>query len=132
MIVKKDDGYFRTANLFIKREVFDAVGGFEDWIVESGGDPPFGWRAPADGRATQPARKSIGEDSLLGWEARRLGARAVFAPDALVTTRSSRALPGAPPVTAALWPPIPASPLDPDYVCLSSWAAASSAAAPPS
>jgi GT2 family glycosyltransferase len=84
VIVDRDDGFFRTANLFVRREVFDAVGGFEDWIVESGGDPPFGWQAPADGRPTVPARKSIGEDCLFGWEARRAGSRIAFEPTALV------------------------------------------------
>jgi GT2 family glycosyltransferase len=84
VIVTRDDGYFRTANMFVRRGLFEAVGGFEDWIVERGGDPPFGWRAPADGRPTEPARKSIGEDALFGWEARRAGARVAFEPGAVV------------------------------------------------
>lgn len=84
VVVDCDDGYFRTANLFVRRALFDSIGGFEDWVVESGGDPPFGWRAPADGRATIPARKSIGEDVLFGWQARRNGARVAFISDALV------------------------------------------------
>jgi glycosyltransferase involved in cell wall biosynthesis len=82
--VQHDDGYYRTANLFVRRELFDDIGGFEDWIVERGGDPPFGWLAPADGRPTEPARKSIGEDVLFGWKARRRGARIAFAPRARV------------------------------------------------
>jgi glycosyltransferase involved in cell wall biosynthesis len=84
VIVNGDDGYFRTANMFVRRDLFERIGGFEDWIVERGGDPPFGWRAPADGRPTEPARKSIGEDALFGWEARRAGARIAYAPDAVV------------------------------------------------
>jgi glycosyltransferase involved in cell wall biosynthesis len=84
VIIRRDDGYFRTANLFVRRSVFESVGGFRDWIVESGGDPPFGWLAPEDGRPTVPAKKSIGEDTLFGWEARRAGARVRYAPDVAV------------------------------------------------
>jgi glycosyltransferase involved in cell wall biosynthesis len=84
IVVDGDDGWFRTANMFVRRELFQRLGGFQDWIVESGGDPPFGWRAPADGRPAEPARKSIGEDTLFGWRARRGGARVAYAPDALV------------------------------------------------
>jgi GT2 family glycosyltransferase len=84
IVIDRDDGWFRTANMLLRRELFERHGGFEDWIVESGGDPPFGWRAPADGRPTVPARKSIGEDTLFGWRARRAGARVSYAPDALV------------------------------------------------
>jgi len=84
VIVNGDDGYFRTANMFVRRGLFERIRGFEDWIVERGGDPPFGWRAPADGRPTEPARKSIGEDALFGWHARRAGARIAYAPDAVV------------------------------------------------
>ena len=58
-------GLYETASLFVRRELFDRVGGFERWLV------------PPDG-------KELGEDVLFGWRARRLGARTAFAPDAVV------------------------------------------------
>jgi GT2 family glycosyltransferase len=63
--VTADRGLYQTASLFIRREAFDRAGGFESWL----------------GAATG---KELGEDVLLGWTARRAGARAAFAPDALV------------------------------------------------
>ena len=63
--VDADHGLYQTANLFIRREAFDRAGGFESWL----------------GAATG---KELGEDVLLGWSARRVGARAAFAPDAVV------------------------------------------------
>ncbi len=63
--VRADRGMYQTANLFIRRDAFDRIGGFESWL------------GPAAG-------KELGEDVLLGWSARRAGARAGFAPDALV------------------------------------------------
>lgn len=55
---------FETANLFVRRELFDRLGGFPDGIA----DP----------------RKRLAEDVFFGWAARRAGARIAFAPDALV------------------------------------------------
>jgi glycosyltransferase involved in cell wall biosynthesis len=83
VIVTGEDGYYETANLFVRRELFDRIGGFEDWIVE-GGSGLLGWRAPRDGRAAHPARRTIGEDVLFGWLARRRGARTGFAARAMV------------------------------------------------
>jgi glycosyltransferase involved in cell wall biosynthesis len=54
---------FETANLGVRRDVAEAVGGFEAFV------------APPD---------HFGEDALFGWRAKRSGARFAFAPDALV------------------------------------------------
>jgi glycosyltransferase involved in cell wall biosynthesis len=83
VVVTDELGLYETANLFVRRELFDEIGGFEDWVVE-GGEGMFGWRAPRDGGDARPARRTIGEDVLFGWEARRRGARTGFSPDALV------------------------------------------------
>jgi glycosyltransferase involved in cell wall biosynthesis len=58
-------GLFETANLLVRRELFDRLGGFE-----------AGW-TPGGG-------KELGEDTSFGWRARRAGARVAFADDALV------------------------------------------------
>jgi glycosyltransferase involved in cell wall biosynthesis len=56
---------FESANLFVRRELFQRLGGFQ---------PGLG---PRDG-------KELGEDVLFGWRARRLGARIAACPAALV------------------------------------------------
>lgn len=56
---------FETANLIVRRELFDRLGGFESWL----------------GTATA---KELGEDAWLGWRAVRAGARTAFAADAVV------------------------------------------------
>ena len=63
--VLRESGLYETANLFIGRELFDHLGGFEDWL---------------------PARigKPLAEDVWLGWRARRSGARTSFSDAALV------------------------------------------------
>jgi glycosyltransferase involved in cell wall biosynthesis len=58
-------GFFESANLFVRREAFERLGGFEGWL----------------GQATT---KELAEDTWLGWRARRAGLRTAFAPDALV------------------------------------------------
>jgi cellulose synthase/poly-beta-1,6-N-acetylglucosamine synthase-like glycosyltransferase len=63
--VRGESGLYESANLFVRRELFERLGGFEEWI-----EPVAG--------------KSIAEDVWLGWRARRAGARTAFAPDALV------------------------------------------------
>jgi len=63
--VSTDHGLFETANLLIRRDLFERLGGFEPWLQ------------PSDG-------KELGEDVWLGWRARRAGARVAFAADALV------------------------------------------------
>ncbi len=63
--VEADRGLYQTANLFVRRELFERLGGFESWL------------GPAAG-------KELGEDVLLGWSARRSGARVEFAGGAVV------------------------------------------------
>jgi hypothetical protein len=48
----------------MRRELFERLGGFEAWLVPRNG-------------------KELGEDVLLGWRARRAGARIVFCRDAV-------------------------------------------------
>jgi hypothetical protein len=55
---------FESANLFVRRELFEALHGFE------------GWLGPRDG-------KELGEDVWFGWRARRVGARIAAVPEAL-------------------------------------------------
>lgn len=78
--VDSDGGFYQTANLFVRREVFDAVGGFRDWALER----PGRRRWAADPRRARAMRTPIGEDTLFAWTARRLGARSAFAPEVLV------------------------------------------------
>jgi glycosyltransferase involved in cell wall biosynthesis len=63
--VGREHGLYETANLFVRRPAFDAVGGFEDWLPVRIGKP-------------------LAEDVWLGWRVRRAGMRTAFAEDALV------------------------------------------------
>lgn len=78
--VESDAGFYQTANLFIRRETFDAVGGFRDWVLERRPDR----RWAEDRRRGRATRTPIGEDTDFAWAARRLGARSAFASEALV------------------------------------------------
>jgi glycosyltransferase involved in cell wall biosynthesis len=62
--VDGERGFYETANMFVRRGLFDRVGAFEDWMPM--GERPFA------------------EDVWFGWRAVRAGARTGFAPDALV------------------------------------------------
>lgn len=62
--VRDETGLYETANLFVRREWFDRVGGFRAFI--------------------DPAQGHFGEDLVFGWEVRRAGGRPAFASDALV------------------------------------------------
>ena len=64
--VRDAHGLFETANLLVRRSLFEQLGGFESWLAPRGGG------------------KELGEDVLFGWRARRAGARVAFAPDAVV------------------------------------------------
>jgi glycosyltransferase involved in cell wall biosynthesis len=63
--VERRSGLWESANVLVRRDLFDAIGGFEQWI-----EPEIG--------------KAFGEDMWLGWRAARAGALMRFAPDALV------------------------------------------------
>jgi hypothetical protein len=63
--VESERGFYETANLLVRRELFERIGGFEDWI-DTGGE------------------KLLAEDVWFGWRARRAGARTAFAADAVV------------------------------------------------
>jgi glycosyltransferase involved in cell wall biosynthesis len=80
VVVQRGGGYFPTANLFVRRPVFEAVGGFRDWVLEERGQR----RWAADRRRARASRTPIGEDTLFAWTAVRQGARSAFAPDAVV------------------------------------------------
>lgn len=69
-------GLFETANLLIRRELLERLGGFEPWL------------APRRG-------KELGEDVWLGWRAVRAGARVVFCRDAVVDHAVFRRSPAA-------------------------------------
>lgn len=56
---------FESANLFVSRELFEHLGGFEDWLQIRRGKP-------------------LAEDVWFGWRARRAGARIAFSERALV------------------------------------------------
>jgi glycosyltransferase involved in cell wall biosynthesis len=56
---------FESANLFVRRELFERLGSFESWL------------GPSDG-------KELGEDVWFGWRARRAGAAIAACPEALV------------------------------------------------
>jgi glycosyltransferase involved in cell wall biosynthesis len=63
--VTADRGLYECASLFVRREVFERVGGFEDWLGARIG-------------------KQLAEDLWFGWRARRAEATTEFCPEALV------------------------------------------------
>lgn len=63
--VSGENGLYETSNLLIRRDLFQRLGGFAEFV--------------------DPARESpFGEDVLLGWAARRAGARTAFEERAVV------------------------------------------------
>ena len=64
--VDGDAALYETANLFCRRELFDRIGGFEDWL------------------GTGVIGKPLAEDVWFGWRARRAGASVAFSDAALV------------------------------------------------
>jgi glycosyltransferase involved in cell wall biosynthesis len=63
--VDRESGLYESANLFVRRELFERLGGFEDWLHARVG-------------------KELGEDVWFGWRARRSGARIRFCREAVV------------------------------------------------
>jgi glycosyltransferase involved in cell wall biosynthesis len=63
--VTREAGLYECASLFVTRELYGRIGGFEDWLAAGMGKP-------------------LAEDAWFGWRARRAGATTAFAPDALV------------------------------------------------
>lgn len=57
---------YETCNIFYRTDVLRAVNGFDDDVRSLGRNPPWG------------------EDTILGWAARRIGVRAAFEPEAVV------------------------------------------------
>ncbi len=64
--VTSETGLYECASLFVTRELFERIGGFEDWLEVRIGKP-------------------LAEDTWLGWRARRSGARTSFSEGAAVT-----------------------------------------------
>jgi glycosyltransferase involved in cell wall biosynthesis len=65
LVVDNESGLYESANLFVRRDLFDRIGGFSGWIGPNSGRP-------------------LGEDVDFGWRARRAGARTTFNAKALV------------------------------------------------
>lgn len=63
--VVRPTGLFESANLFVRREIFERLGGFDDGLLERAG-------------------AHFGEDVVFGWRARRAGIRTAFSAEALV------------------------------------------------
>jgi glycosyltransferase involved in cell wall biosynthesis len=78
--VEDHGGFYQTANLFVRREMFEAVGGFRDWALERPGRRTWS----VDRRRGRAMRTPIGEDTVFAWAARRIGASSAFADHALV------------------------------------------------
>jgi GT2 family glycosyltransferase len=64
LVIDRETGLYETANLFVRRETFERVGGFEAFVRHD--VPP------------------MGEDVLFGWRARATGARTAFCEGAAV------------------------------------------------
>jgi glycosyltransferase involved in cell wall biosynthesis len=80
LAVDRLSGFYQTANLFVRRDVFDAVGGFRDWSLDRPRTPFGGLGQSRRFENRTPA----GEDALFGWSARRMGASTRFAPEVRV------------------------------------------------
>ena len=74
--ITSESPLFETANLAVRRDVVERVGGFV----------PFAPTSDGTRTGLRPAVEQghFGEDAVFGWTARRLGARTAFVPEALV------------------------------------------------
>lgn len=73
-------GLYETANLFVRREWFEQLGGFAPVVALDTGELASGATGLGTGSDTQP----FGEDAWFAWRARRAGARTGFSEEALV------------------------------------------------
>lgn len=73
--IAQPSALFETANLGVRRDLFDAIGGFEPFVPTGRANP---------GIRPRPEQGHFGEDVVFGWRARRLGARIAFREDAVV------------------------------------------------
>lgn len=80
LVVDRPSGFYQTANLFVRRDVFESVGGFRDWSL----DRPAWGREATRRRRKLPKHAPSGEDALFAWTARRMGATSSFASDIVV------------------------------------------------
>jgi glycosyltransferase involved in cell wall biosynthesis len=69
-----DDGLYATANVFYRRDAFEAAGGFDVDAARR-----WGFRATSRAKGL-----GFGEDTLLGWHVARVGV-SVYEPDCVVT-----------------------------------------------
>jgi hypothetical protein len=72
---RRESPLFETANLAVRRDVVERVGGFEPFAPVAG--VRTGLRPTVD-------QGHFGEDAVFGWRARRAGARVAYVEDALV------------------------------------------------
>jgi len=72
--VTSEYGLYETANLLVRKDLFDELGGFTDW-ADVDADAKTFRRMP-----TRP----FGEDAWFAWRARRNGARTAFSRSAIV------------------------------------------------
>lgn len=69
-----DDGLYPTCNLFIRRELFERFGGFDEQAVDR-----LGFRLTPRLKGT-----GFGEDTLLAWRMRRHGVKCCYVQEAVV------------------------------------------------
>ncbi len=73
-------GLYETANLFVRRSIFEQLGGFEPVVALDTGELAAGGAGLGTGSDTHP----FGEDVWFVWRARRAGAQTAFSEHAIV------------------------------------------------
>jgi glycosyltransferase involved in cell wall biosynthesis len=81
--VSDEYGLYETANLFVRRDCFERIGGFEPVLALDSGELVPGLAVGA-GLGTGTDTRPFGEDTWFVWRAKRAGARTGFATDAVV------------------------------------------------